>query len=126
MLFWGSFYLLVDFTGHITSPHFLPSSETGGLGQRAQVVARVPDRILGRGTGSCRSHGKTPELFPPRMKQKQAGLGFLVSRKGPRWGLKEEPDHSISLIAKAERAGVSEESPSFMAGLGAARPEEDS
>lgn len=48
-----------------------------------QVVVRVPDRILGRGTGSCWSHEKSPELFPPRMKQKQSGLGFLVSRKGP-------------------------------------------
>lgn len=31
---------LVDSTGTIISPNFLPSLKTGGLGKRAQVVAR--------------------------------------------------------------------------------------
>lgn len=31
---------------------------------------------------------EAPELSPPRMKQEQAGLGFLGSRMGPQWGVK--------------------------------------
>jgi len=44
---------LVDSTGPIISPIFLPFLETGGLGKRAQGFARGPDRTLGRETGSC-------------------------------------------------------------------------
>lgn len=44
---------LIDSTGRISSPNFLPSLESGGLGKRAQVIARSPDRVLYRGTGSC-------------------------------------------------------------------------
>lgn len=101
-------------------PNFLLSLETGGLGRKAQVVARWgPGRTLGRGTGAFGSNGKLPELSPSGNSRLAWGL---LSGKEPQWGLKrEDPDHPAVFTTEAECTGVSEEGPSIMAGLGAAQ-----
>lgn len=56
-----------------------------------------------------------------RNRCRQAWGSQSAERGSVRSKSKEDPDHSVSLVADAEFPGVSEEGSSFMAGLGAAR-----
>lgn len=70
----------------------------------------------------------SPQSSSPKDETEAGRPGVPGQQKGALVGSKVRKSQTtpVSLIAKAEQAGVSEESPSFMAGLGAAGPEEDS